>query len=231
MAVYYDVRVCAARESRTSGPAGRDGRWSQMRRRMSAIDRKAVLLRAAVAAFSEGSYRGTTMADVARAADVNPALLYQHFPSKAELYVAALDHAWEVARAAWDDAVAFEPDPALWLRAAGQHFIAGGEGSAQIAQLWFQALAESTSEPALGDGLAKQLLQVHAWVRDVMVRSQATGRGMRTELDPHAEAWRFISTGMLVAASSRAHQVAHDAIPGILAARAAWLYGELPEQP
>jgi AcrR family transcriptional regulator len=58
---------------------------------MSAADRRATLLEAARAAFAEAGYHETSLDAVAERAGVSKALLYEHFSSKRELYVAILE--------------------------------------------------------------------------------------------------------------------------------------------
>lgn len=53
-------------------------------------DRRAEILEAALRTFAEKGYAATTNADIARAAGVTPAALYYYFPSKEELFRAAL---------------------------------------------------------------------------------------------------------------------------------------------
>ena len=58
--------------------------------RMPAAERRLKLVETAIRVFSEGSYRGTTTAEIARAAGVSEPILYRHFASKRDLYLAAL---------------------------------------------------------------------------------------------------------------------------------------------
>ena len=67
--------------------------------RMPAAERRLAIVEAAIRVFTEGSYRGTTTAEIARAAGVSEPILYRHFASKRDLYLAALDHVWSEARA------------------------------------------------------------------------------------------------------------------------------------
>lgn len=55
--------------------------------RLPRPQRRAQLLRSAVAQFSAAGYHGTSMEVIARAAGVTKPVLYQHFPSKEILYV------------------------------------------------------------------------------------------------------------------------------------------------
>jgi AcrR family transcriptional regulator len=58
---------------------------------MSAADRRAAILDAARVAFAETGYHETSLDAVAERAGVSKALLYEHFSSKRELYVATLE--------------------------------------------------------------------------------------------------------------------------------------------
>jgi AcrR family transcriptional regulator len=59
--------------------------------RMAAADRRRHLIETAIRLFTEGSYHGTTTAEIARAAGVSEPILYRHFASKRDLYLAALE--------------------------------------------------------------------------------------------------------------------------------------------
>ncbi len=61
------------------------------RRRMAASDRRLAILEAARAAFAEGGFHQTSLDAVAEQAGVSKALIYEHFDSKRELYLAMLE--------------------------------------------------------------------------------------------------------------------------------------------
>jgi AcrR family transcriptional regulator len=58
---------------------------------MSAADRRAAIIEAARGAFADSGYHETSLDSVAERAGVSKALLYEHFASKRELYVAVLE--------------------------------------------------------------------------------------------------------------------------------------------
>lgn len=60
------------------------------RRRLPAAERRQQLLVAARQAFADGEVGGTTIESIARTAGVTPAVIYQHFAGKEELYSAAI---------------------------------------------------------------------------------------------------------------------------------------------
>ena len=49
--------------------------------RLPAAERRLALVEAAIRVFTDGSYRGTTTAEIARAAGVPEPILYRHFAS------------------------------------------------------------------------------------------------------------------------------------------------------
>jgi AcrR family transcriptional regulator len=59
--------------------------------RMSAEDRRAAIVEAAVRLFSERGFRGTTTRALADAVGVTEPVLYEHFKSKRDLYCAIID--------------------------------------------------------------------------------------------------------------------------------------------
>ncbi|MCD1145773.1 TetR/AcrR family transcriptional regulator [Kocuria sp. LUK] len=54
--------------------------------------RRRQLLETALTVFSANGYHGSSMDDIADAAQVSKPVLYQHFPGKRELYLALVDH-------------------------------------------------------------------------------------------------------------------------------------------
>ncbi|MHB1951131.1 MAG: TetR/AcrR family transcriptional regulator [Acidiferrobacteraceae bacterium] len=61
------------------------------RKRLSATDRRRLILQGAIELFSERGFRATRVKDVAERVGTSDALVFQHFPTKRELYDALLD--------------------------------------------------------------------------------------------------------------------------------------------
>ncbi|MBN8867891.1 MAG: TetR/AcrR family transcriptional regulator [Solirubrobacterales bacterium] len=57
-----------------------------VRRRLPAAERRKLILDAALDVFAEGGYEETTLDEVADRAGVSKALIYEHFPSKRDLF-------------------------------------------------------------------------------------------------------------------------------------------------
>lgn len=193
--------------------------------RLSAEERRASLLESACTVFSRGSYRGTTTAELAAAAGVTEPILYRHFDSKRALYLACLEDAWVSIRAAWDEAVAAEPDPALWIAAMGRAFIESREHRPVVSNMWLQGLAEATEDPEIATFMVAHMREVHAHVADVVRRAQAAG-GVPADRDDAAEAWIFISLGLLLMADSALGGLMEHDWPKIRESRIRWLGGK-----
>ena len=61
------------------------------RRRLSADERRRAILTAAQEVFAGRGYHGSSIDEIAQAAGISKALIYEHFPSKKDLHVSLLD--------------------------------------------------------------------------------------------------------------------------------------------
>jgi AcrR family transcriptional regulator len=196
------------------------------RPRLPADERRAAVLDTACRVFARCSYRGATTAEIAREAGVTEPILYRHFASKQALYLACIESAWQRVRAAWDEAVAAEPDPRAWTSAMSSAFLDFKEQRSAVAQLWLRALTETGDDPELRRYLRRHLREVHTFVADVVRRAQAAG-AVRPDRDARAEAWIFVALGLLSAVAGRLGALPADDAQRIRAARHAWLTGQI----
>jgi AcrR family transcriptional regulator len=190
--------------------------------RLPAAERRRELVETAVRVFSEGSYRGTTTAEIARAAGVSEPILYRHFASKRELYFAALEHVWAKARAAWEEAVADATDVRAGLEEMGRRQVGPRDCKHQLAELWVQALSEATEDPELRKYLRRHMREVHGFFAGLIRRGQEEGV-FRADADVDAEAWIFLSGSILGMVGRRIGLLDRDEVDGIRAARLAAL--------
>src|ERR687885_2023915 len=69
----------------------------QTRKRLSAGDRRTAILESALEVFSRHGYNGASIDEIAQAAGISKALIYEHFPSKKDLHVSLLErHVQEI---------------------------------------------------------------------------------------------------------------------------------------
>jgi AcrR family transcriptional regulator len=191
--------------------------------RMHAAERRAALLDTACSVFSRHSYRGTTTKEIAHEAGITEPILYRHFPSKRDLYLACLEEAWARVQALWDRALADEPDPGAWLRAIGLAYLAAKDKRARLADLWMQAFAVASEDAEIRRFLRRQIRDVHAYVVAVVERAQREG-AVVAERDASAEAWLFMAIGLLGTIDRRLGLLDGD-LDRILRARREWMTG------
>jgi AcrR family transcriptional regulator len=192
--------------------------------RLSAEERRADVLETACQIFAKGSYHGATTAEIARGAGVTEPILYRHFASKRDLYLACLDAAWTECRAMWETAIAEEPDPALWVAHMGRNYLAARDKRGHIALLWVQAMTEASDDPEVRRFVRRQMRDVHDFVAGVIRRGQEGGAIFR-DRDADAEAWIFISLGLLGTVSKRLGGLVDEDFPKIFASRRRWMTG------
>jgi AcrR family transcriptional regulator len=190
--------------------------------RLSAPERRQELVETALRVFTEGSYRGTTTAEIARAAGVSEPILYRHFASKRALYLAALDHVWGQARAAWEACLSDTSDVAAALEKMGRGHYSVRDCKLQLAELWVQALSEASEDPELRRHLRRHMREVHDFMADVIRRGQEQGV-LHRDRDPDAEAWIFLAGGILGMVGRRVGLLGEPEIASIRSARLEWL--------
>jgi TetR/AcrR family transcriptional regulator len=194
--------------------------------RLPAEERRASLLYTACGLFAARSFRGTTTADIAREAGVTEPVLYRHFASKRDLYLACMDWSWARVRELWAERLAAEPDPGLWLAAIGRAFVESETERHLVSPMWVQALAEAREDPEIAAYMRTHMREVHGYVADVIRRAQDE-KGIDGERDPDAEAWIFIALGLLTMADEVIGAHLHDAWPAIRESRLRWLRAPL----
>jgi AcrR family transcriptional regulator len=190
--------------------------------RLPAAERRLELIETAIRVFSEGSYRGTTTAEIARAAGVSEPILYRHFASKRDLYFAALDHVWTQAQEAFETAVADAPDVLVALETMGRGHFAVRDSKHQLSELWVQALSEATEDPELRTYLRGHLRAVHDYYAGLLRRGQEEGV-LHPDRDIDAEAWNFLAGSILGMVGRRIGLLDDAELGRIRASRLAWL--------
>jgi AcrR family transcriptional regulator len=192
--------------------------------RLPAAERRQALIDTAIRVFSDGSYRGTTTAEIARAAGVSEPILYRHFASKRDLYLAALEHVWEKTRQAWERQLDQATDACAAVEAIGKGHLTVRSPKLQLAELWVQALSEASEDPDLRRHLRRHMREVHDFVAELVRRGQAEG-AIAAERDADAEAWIMLAGGILGMVGRRVGLLDDKELAAIRAARLSWLRG------
>ncbi|MBN1283152.1 MAG: TetR/AcrR family transcriptional regulator [Proteobacteria bacterium] len=114
-----------------------------MAKRMTAEDRREQIARAAAALFARYGFSGVTTREIAKAAKVNEALLYRHFPTKEDLYTEIIRHKIAEQGDFIDDAMLSAGDDAAILSYIARTFVeVVGDDHTFIRLLLFSALED-----------------------------------------------------------------------------------------
>jgi TetR/AcrR family transcriptional regulator len=193
--------------------------------RLPAAERRQALVDTALRVFAEGSYRGTTTAEIAREAGVSEPILYRHFASKRDLYLACIEASWERLRAVWDRAIEEAESSNEFLPAMSGCYVSIRDAKHRVAELWMQATVEAADDPEVRKFLRRQLRVVRDYVADVIRRCQAEGTVL-PERDPEAEAWIFVAGGLLGTMGRRlGGLLGEEDFQAIRASRKEWMTG------
>ena len=193
--------------------------------RLPAAERRQAIVEAGMTVFSTASYSGATTAEIAREAGISEPILYRHFASKRDLYLACLEAAWGSLRAAFDARLAElgDREAVTAIGQASREFHASG--GVKPVTLWIQALNEAGEDKQIQSALRRQLREVHDYVADVVRRAQAAG-GVPADRDPDAEAWVFVGTALLLSFADRlGGLIGPEDLGRIAAERRRWLTG------
>ena len=180
------------------------------------------MLEAACRVFYEKSYRGATTAEITREAGITEPILYRHFGSKRDLYLACLDDAWRSFRELAESALA--DDPGGCLGAVMNAYIAK-RSKVRIVDLWIQGLTEASADSVIAKAVRAQIREVHAFFADVIRRGQEAGV-IHSDRDPVAESWMFVAGGLLVTIDHRLGGLLGGDLDRVRASRRAWMLRE-----
>jgi len=189
------------------------------RQRLSAFERRQAVLDTACRVFSKLSYRGATTAEIAREAGISEPILYRHFGSKRDLYLACLDEAWRSFREGAEQAMA--QDPLRCLGAVADAYMAKDK-RIRVVDLWIQALTVAPEDKVIAVALRKQVREVHEFFAGVIRDGQQRGVVIE-DRDPVAEAWIFVAGGLLATMDSRLGGVLGDDLERVRTERRRWM--------
>ena len=190
--------------------------------RLSAAERRAAIVAAALRVFSEGSYAGATTAEIAREAGVSEPILYRHFSSKRALYFACLEEAWRRIRSKLEAKIEELGPAEAWgsMRASAMR-----EMKTLLPSLWMQAITEAGEDPEIRRFVRGHMREVHDFFAGCLGRVQASG-AIPPDRNVDAEAWIFIGGSLLVSIADRlGGPLTAEDFAAIRAERQRWLTG------
>lgn len=136
-------------------------------------DARERLLAAAVTAFAERGFHGTTTRDIAAAAGLSPAAVYVHYRSKEELLAQISRTGHEHTLGLIRDALATSPSPVEQLTEVVRRFVINHAEASTTARVVNYELASLDQASAAGIGELRR--EINAEVRALVERGVADG--------------------------------------------------------
>jgi AcrR family transcriptional regulator len=140
------------------------------RRRLPRSERRSRILEAALEVFAGKGYRDASMAELAAAAGVTPPVLYQHFASKQELFLAVVRHQASLLATAIGDAA--DPTSAPLEQRVVKTATAILTFVADRPQAWRLLRTTPPVDPAIATAYA----QLHRGARQLTAQTTASDR-------------------------------------------------------
>ncbi|MGH7857224.1 MAG: TetR/AcrR family transcriptional regulator, partial [Candidatus Binatia bacterium] len=159
-------------------------------RRMSPVERRGLLVRAAMRAAGHRSLAAVTADDVAREAGVSRAAVLKYFPDRDAIVSAVLDEVERSVRDQIERVLASTRDPVRLLVNLSVAYAATldrGFDYAAIILSWSAFIRE----PRIGDRLAKIFLDFVA-LADKIIRDGIRQKKIPAEIDIELAAWTFV---------------------------------------
>ena len=163
-------------------------------RRLKAPQRREQLIEVATKLFAKSGYEATTTAAIAEAAGVTEPILYRHFDSKQELFVAIVRSVSKLTLEHWRDVIGSIKDPAEQIRRIAQEFPRHISQLADAYHVIHGALATSRDRKVLAV-MKEHYAQIEKFFSQIITAGQESGV-FRPQLDPKGPAWQLIMTGI-----------------------------------
>ena len=163
-------------------------------RRLKAPQRREQLIDVATKLFAKWGYDATTTAAIAEAAGVTEPILYRHFDSKQELFVAIVRNVSEQTMTHWAQIIGDVKDPAEQIRRIAEEFPDHIRHLADAYHVIHGALATSREKKVLAV-MKEHYAQIEKFFVHIITLGQQQGV-FRPQLDPRGPAWQLIMTGI-----------------------------------
>ncbi len=162
--------------------------------RLPAAQRREQLLDVAAKLFAERGYARTTTAQLAESAGVTEPIIYRHFKSKRDLFVALIRRAGRETLLTWKRHLRGAGDPAERLRRLlGDNPMVRPEGR-DAYRVFLQAITEVDDEK-IHEALADHIKMLHAFFVEELIRAQGEHK-VTSKFPADLLAWMLIDLGL-----------------------------------
>jgi AcrR family transcriptional regulator len=162
--------------------------------RLKAPQRREQLIEVATKLFARSGYEATTTAAIAEAAGVTEPILYRHFKSKQELFVAIVREMSDQTMQQWRALIEDVTDPAERIRKICEAIPDHMKRLSDAYHVLHGALATSRDKKVLAV-MKEHYQQIEKFFAKIITDGQKAGV-FRKNLAPRAAAWQLIFTGI-----------------------------------
>ena len=162
--------------------------------RLKAAERRQQLIDVATKLFARTGYEATTTAAIAQAAGVTEPILYRHFKSKQELFVAIVRDVSRRTMEQWQKLIADETHPAEKIRVAAAAMPDHFKRFSEYYHVLHGALATSRDKKVLAV-IREHYDQIEEFFSRIVIDGQKTGV-FNKNVAPKAAAWQLIFAGI-----------------------------------
>lgn len=165
-------------------------------KRLPAAQRRLQLLQTASKLFSELGYARTTTAQLAQAAGVTEPIIYRHFASKRDLFVALVEQTGQRTLELWNESLASAKDPAdrLKILLGKNPMVALGDEEASAYRVILQSITEVDDE-VIHRAVDEHFHAMHAFLVQEVEAAQKAGR-VRERFPADMIAWMLIDVAL-----------------------------------
>ena len=162
--------------------------------RLKAPQRREQLIEVATKLFAKRGYEATTTAAIAEAAGVTEPILYRHFKSKQELFVAIVREMSEQTMDHWHGLIAGAADPVERIRRVAAEFPHHTQKLSDAYHVIHGALSTSR-DPKVLKVMKEHYAQIEEFFVGVVSEGQKAGI-FNSHMDPRVPAWQLINIGI-----------------------------------
>lgn len=162
--------------------------------RMPAAERREQLLDVAAEAFSRQGYARATTSQLAKAAGVTEPIIYRHFKSKKNLFIALIARTGKRTLEQWERDLASATTPAERLaRLIGDNPMVSEEGR-DAYRVFLQAISE-VEDGDIENAINDHIMSLHAFINDEIAKAQKAN-AVPVRFTSGVLAWSLISMGL-----------------------------------
>ena len=166
----------------------------QSSKRLSAEERKKIILKSAVKVFARSNYRAAKMADIGAESGVSEAMVYKHFPSKKAIFLRILQHISGRIITIWEAETEKNLNALSTLKNMGTAYYHRMKDHPDELKVQFQAISEIDDED-----IANQLRQDHiryiGYFESILKKGVREG-SIRSGIDSRGYAFLFNGAGI-----------------------------------